>query len=145
MKIQEKKEIQKLNREALGLWRQIVRRRARKRCEVPECKKTKFLNAHHVEGYTTNKTLRYDPRNGLCLCPSHHKFGRQSAHKSFCFMYKMMTCVRSLDLDYLLKVNQNKVVITPEYLRLVISELKQELIGVKNSDFPNYCPELPKS
>ena len=38
-------------------------------------------NAHHLENRNTCRALRYDPMNGILLCPSHHKFGKDSAHK----------------------------------------------------------------
>lgn len=31
------------------------------------------LQAHHLEGFTANKDLRFDPGNGITLCQSHHK------------------------------------------------------------------------
>lgn len=31
------------------------------------------LHAHHLEGFTANKELRFDPDNGVTLCQSHHK------------------------------------------------------------------------
>lgn len=63
--------------------------RAENRCEAPGCKETKKLNAHHIEDYILNPYLRYEESNGLCLCPSNHKFGVKSAHRSFLFMLEM--------------------------------------------------------
>jgi len=31
------------------------------------------LHAHHLEGFTANKAMRFDPDNGVTLCQSHHK------------------------------------------------------------------------
>src|SRR4030042_105643 len=53
----EKAEIRALERKALDLWKLGVKARAGGRCEFPGCKKIKFLNAHHIERYTTNRTL----------------------------------------------------------------------------------------
>jgi predicted restriction endonuclease len=116
-------EIAVLQRKALSLWKSEVVRRAGKRCEVEGCKKTKYLNAHHIESYSTNKGLRFDPHNGICLCSTHHKFGRFSAHHSFCFMFNFMMVSRRDDLDYLLKHYQNKVEITKDSLKQIIAQL----------------------
>lgn len=123
----EKKEIQKLVRQALELWRQVVKKRAGRICEAPGCNKKKFLNAHHIESYTTNKGLRFDPENGFCGCPGHHKFKWVSAHKSFCFLYEILTTVRRKSLEYLLANYKVKIDITKEFLEGVIRGLSREL------------------
>ena len=38
-------------------------------------------NAHHLENRNTCRALKFDEMNGILLCPSHHKFGKNSAHK----------------------------------------------------------------
>lgn len=40
-----------------------------------------FLNAHHIDSRNTNPRLRWDALNGILLCPKHHKFSKNSAHK----------------------------------------------------------------
>jgi len=62
-----------------SLWSQVVRTRAGNKCEV--CGATGVLDAHHIQPRQICSGLRFDPMNGVCLCKSHHKFGRQSAHK----------------------------------------------------------------
>ena len=49
------------------------------KCAV--CGSENLPNAHHLENRNTCRALRYDPMNGVLLCPSHHKFGKDSAHK----------------------------------------------------------------
>jgi hypothetical protein len=120
--IKELKEIKKLEREALIRWKKKVKDRANRFCEHPECKKTKKLNAHHIESYSVNKGLRYDLLNGVCLCSTHHKFGRISAHKSFCFMYELLINEPGR-IAYLRRNYQNKVEITKEFLQKKIKEL----------------------
>lgn len=97
----EKKTIKTLKRKCYHLWNQLVKIRAGFKCEI--CKKTKYLNSHHIENFVTNRYLRYDPRNGFCGCPSHHKFGEKSAHRSFMFMLIHMIEKRPDDLIYLAK------------------------------------------
>jgi len=120
---EELEEIKKLGRRALELWKKVVKKRAKHKCEVPECKKVKFLNAHHIESFVTNKTLRYDPENGVCLCPAHHKFGWLSAHRSFCFLYELLFVKRACSLRYLQEHYRVKGSITEEFLRSRIEAL----------------------
>lgn len=124
---EEKQEIKKLERKALGLWRSAVKIRAKRKCEFPICKKVKKLNAHHIESFTTNKTLRYDLENGICLCPTHHKFGWLSAHRSFCFLYEILTTSRIRSLKYLLENYRIRINITKEFLEETIGTLSKEL------------------
>lgn len=49
--------------------------------DVDEKGKTCFLNAHHIDSRATNPRLRWDALNGILLCPKHHKFSKNSAHK----------------------------------------------------------------
>ena len=60
-------------------WSSIVHARSNDRCEV--CGSEGKNDAHHVQPRQICSGLRFDPRNGVCLCPSHHKYGHQSAHK----------------------------------------------------------------
>jgi 5-methylcytosine-specific restriction endonuclease McrA len=117
-KTEEKKLIQKLRRKCYFLWRRKVIDNAKGKCEY--CEKTEKLNAHHIESYSLNKDLRYDPHNGVCFCSTCHKFGRLSAHKSFIFMYKFMTEKRHDDLLYLMNVYKFKFPETIESLKKII-------------------------
>lgn len=49
--------------------------------DVDEKGKACFLNAHHIDSRATNPRLRWDALNGILLCPKHHKFSKNSAHK----------------------------------------------------------------
>ncbi len=122
----EQEEIKSLQKKALSLWKEIVKLRAEKRCENPPCKKTKRLQAHHVESYSTNKFLRYDPENGVCLCTTDHKFGRHSAHHSFAFMYQFMSKERPESLSYLLTHYKEKKEMTKGNLEFQITFLEGE-------------------
>ena len=126
---EELEEIKKLERQALDLWRKVVKKRAGGKCEAPGCKIIKRLNAHHIESFITNRALRTDPDNGLCACPSHHKFKWLSAHKSFCFMYEILTSTRIKSLQYLLEYYQDRVLVTKEFLQNRIRDLTLELEG----------------
>lgn len=61
-------------------WRRLVKLRAGNRCEY--CQREKPLNSHHIYS-RSNKSTRWDPMNGICLCVAHHTFSSQfSAHKT---------------------------------------------------------------
>lgn len=114
----EDRKLRELKRKCFYLWSSAVKNRAGKKCEA--CSSTKKLNAHHIENFNTNKTLRYDVRNGVCLCPRCHKFGPFSAHRSFIFMYQLMTTQRPYDVAYLEIKRGKPTKLTVEYLELVI-------------------------
>ena len=59
-------------------WSLLVKLRAGMKCEV--CRKTSPLNSHHI--YSRSKrSVRWDPKNGVCLCVGHHTFRSDfSAH-----------------------------------------------------------------
>ncbi len=61
-------------------WSLLVKLKAGNRCEVYNCGKSKYLNAHHI--FTRrNKAVRWSLDNGIALCPSHHTLdSRFSAH-----------------------------------------------------------------
>lgn len=73
----------------LEQWSKQVRDRDGNRCQITGCLNTKRLNAHHIipEEYIETK---YDLMNGITLCPSHHTFGKLSAHKNAIWFAKWM-------------------------------------------------------
>jgi len=63
----------------MRLWTAKVAEEWGHKCAV--CGSGSTPNAHHLENRNTCRALRYDTMNGILLCPSHHKFGKDSAHK----------------------------------------------------------------
>ena len=59
------------------LWRDIIKLRAKGKCEL--CNNP-GIDAHHIIG-RRNFTLRWDLRNGIYLCFNHH-YGLNSAHQN---------------------------------------------------------------
>lgn len=49
-------------------------------CHEPDSKEHP-LNAHHIMPRQNFSGLRFNPINGIALCPKCHKFGKYSAHK----------------------------------------------------------------
>lgn len=61
------------------LWSLLIRVKAGNMCEF--CGKVGILNSHHIYS-RSNKSIRWDEQNGICLCVTHHTFGNFSAHKA---------------------------------------------------------------
>lgn len=64
----------------MHLWTEAVHAEYGEKCAV--CGSDYKPNAHHLESRTQFRFLRYNPMNGILLCPTHHKFGSDSAHKA---------------------------------------------------------------
>ena len=88
-KAYKEKQVKKVRNRCLKLWKECVKLRAGNKCETPGCEEVERLNAHHIEVYLLNPYLRYEITNGMCFCPTHHKWGKASAHKSYLFMDKI--------------------------------------------------------
>lgn len=102
----------KLEKELMFLWQKIVKDRAGNICEYPGCNKTENLNAHHVFSRSRGST-KYDPQNGMCLCPYHHTLGNEAAHKDCEFFMKILgeipgyTPIRSRSWYQILRLRAN--------------------------------------
>jgi len=133
-------ELKKLASRALKLWKQVVKQRAGGKCQV--CGATKFVQVHHIEDFKLCPALRYDLINGIALCPTHHKFGKDSFHRSFIFAYEFMK-------DYVTRVvylrmhRNDKVWITKEWLLEQIEFLEQ--IKQSECSFNKSDPEFQDS
>ena len=64
-------------------WAAIVHAYYGDRCAIcgKENSKDAPLNAHHIMPRQMFSGLRFDPQNGIALCPKCHKMGKWSAHK----------------------------------------------------------------
>ena len=62
-------------------WSKLVKVRAGFKCEIPYCKHKPTLNSHHIYS-RSNRSVRWDLGNGVCVCVLHHIFGLFSAHKA---------------------------------------------------------------
>lgn len=64
----------------LSLWRKVVLKQANYKCEYPNCSVNYTqLHPHHYFN-RKNKSVKYDPLNGICLCHIHHTNGNEAAH-----------------------------------------------------------------
>lgn len=70
----------KVNKKADKQWAEDVKALANFRCEF--CGSTEHLNSHHIFS-RSNKSVRHELENGVCLCSLHHVFSTTfSAHKA---------------------------------------------------------------
>lgn len=80
--------LSKLRRLADRLWSLKVKAVYGNQCAV--CGAKESLNSHHIEPRTANAVLRWDPLDGISLCVTHHKYGKDAAHKSSIFFYEFI-------------------------------------------------------
>jgi len=73
------------------MWRTVCKARDDYKCVA--CGQTEYVNVHHIIG-RQNYGTRWLPENGICLCPTHHKFSRtDSAHiNPLQFISSYVTC-----------------------------------------------------
>jgi hypothetical protein len=108
------------------LWSEIVKKKAGYKCEV--CGSTENLQSHHIIG-RGNWRLRWEPRNGACLCAKHHKFDRnQSAHNNPLWFNEWLQKYRKEDIEWLRKhemETKSWKKFEKEELRKILSEVIQ--------------------
>jgi len=105
-----KKNVAKLRRKALKLWTDIVQILGGHQCAICGTKhgtlnkngRPLWINAHHIED-KCNYSTRWDPKNGICLCPNCHKFcNPDSAHRSPVWFLNWLSKNRPGIIEYLL-------------------------------------------
>lgn len=124
--LKKSKDLSKLKKEADRLWRTVEKKNAV--CAVcakyPELKvHYTQLHAHHIVG-RKNMTLRWDLRNRIWLCPTHHTLGKISAHNTpRWFNEEFFKTIRPIDYDYL-KIKETVITkVTQLFLEIKIEEL----------------------
>jgi hypothetical protein len=75
-----------------------------------------YINAHHVED-KTNYALRWDVVNGVALCPSHHEFSKDSAHRSPVWFHEWLEKNRPGVIGYIKKHRSTRPQTADEYSR----------------------------
>jgi hypothetical protein len=118
-------EVRKLKSKILRLWKEVVKLQAGGVCEVLGCGRgPEGIQAHHIEDFRLCAALRYDPVNGLALCPKHHKMSFDSFHRSFVFAWLFMND-RPHVINYLTNRRKDVLEVTNEYLEKQIFKLKE--------------------
>lgn len=104
--------------------------RVRGYCEV--CGRSDIqLNAHHIVG-RTNFMLRYDFRNGCCLCVNCHEFAKDSVKNNPIKFLRWLEQNRPDDLKYV----ESKANIIAHYsvedLQMICKSLKEVYSGLQH-------------
>lgn len=86
------------------LWAEIVHARYNGKCAVcgRENSKEAPLNAHHIMPRQMFTGLRFNPWNGISLCPRCHKMGKFSAHKGGIWFAEWLRTHDKTTYDYCL-------------------------------------------
>jgi hypothetical protein len=118
------------DKKLLKIWAEKVKERADHRCEYPDCRVNYTqVHAHHVFHRSISNT-RYDVSNGLCLCPTHHTLGQDSAHKDPTFIVRIIACgVRTSEWFDKLIEKKNKIVKNNDSFK------EQKLYQLENDDY----------
>ena len=89
-------------------WSKLVKLRAGNKCEY--CGKTTTLNSHHIYS-RSNRSVRWDENNGICLCVAHHTFSSGfSAHKTPLEFVDWLKREKGVDFVQKLRVKANKTI-----------------------------------
>ena len=90
-------------------WSLLVKLKAGMECEIETCRKTKYLNSHHI--FTRrNKAVRWCVDNGVALCPSHHTLNSKfSAHATPVTFTSWLEKKRGKDFIEMLTYKSNQV------------------------------------
>ena len=121
-KAREKWELRNLKKKCSRAWSIRVRNLADNKCVL--CESEALLHSHHLEDSRLCTSLRYDTRNGVCVCAKHHKYCNEAAHKSFSTIFRYMVNNRLDDIHYLESHRNDKVEWTTELLLKKIGELQ---------------------
>ncbi len=121
--------IARIRRRLMRLWTAKVGEMWGHKCAV--CGNEHLPNAHHIENRNTSAALRYDPMNGILLCPSHHKFGKDSAHKGGIWFADWLQRNHKDRWDYVLLHRSDNVNLND---RDTLAELEKRLKGGDTDD-----------
>lgn len=126
----------KKRRRLMRMWTEKVHKMHGSKCAIcgkvhgevdPKTGKPSYMNAHHIEPRATCAALRYDPLNGILLCPYCHKFGRNSAHKGTIWFITWLMLHRTEQYKYVMSHRDDVVNINDRsYLESVENRLKNE-------------------
>ena len=109
-------------------WSKLVKLRAGMQCEISGCGKTSYLNSHHI--YTrANRSTRWDVKNGVCLCPSHHTLDSKfSAHGSPVLFVKWLVKTKGNDFMTALEFRAHSLSkLHPFEKKILLDELNKQI------------------
>lgn len=123
------KSLKKVEKELDTSWSELVKLRAGNQCEI--CHKQTQLNSHHIFS-RSKKSIRWDVKNGVCLCVGHHIGNVFSAHKtSFEFSMWLLSMKGKTFMDELAWKSGQTSHLSLFEKELLLNELKQEIKKIK--------------
>jgi hypothetical protein len=111
-------------------WSELVKLRAGMICEY--CGNMSYLNSHHV--FTRkNRATRWDVKNGMALCPTHHTLGTKfSAHGTPTIFTEWIINERGENWHTLLRIRANSISkLHPFEKEILLKELNKEIEKLK--------------
>jgi hypothetical protein len=121
-----------LSKQLDDLWRQYIYKRAGNKCEY--CGKEGSLNAHHIFS-RSNRPIRWDTDNGICLCPYHHTLGTISFHKAPAMMLGWLQTIRgSVWYERLLLKAGTSTKFSLDDLKMLVMYYKAKIKELENAD-----------
>lgn len=112
--------VKSLTKKCDKAWAELVKKNGR----CVRCGTDQNLQAAHIIT-RSNRTTRWDPRNGICFCAGHHLFW---AHKEPLEFADFIRRTRPKDYDYLLyRKNQYTKWTVPD-LEILLLDLKKKLV-----------------
>lgn len=107
-------------------WSLLVKKRAGGKCEY--CRSRKTLNSHHIYS-RANKSVRWIPENGVCLCAKHHALSSVfSAHLTPVEFTQWLYKEKGEDFMFKLKLKANSIGRYSTFEKeLILKELNKEL------------------
>lgn len=115
-------------------WSLLVKLKAGMMCEIETCRKTKYLNSHHI--FTRrNKAVRWYTGNGVALCPSHHTLDSKfSAHATPVTFTRWLEKKRGKDFVEMLTYKSNQVSKLHAFEKKILLEELQKEIKILQSE-----------
>ena len=111
--------IAKLKRKADKLWSLAIRKGGV--CEV--CGSINHLQSHHIIT-RRNTNLRWELKNGVCVCPSCHLFSNDSFHHNPIKAVEFLTSKRPQDFIFLKGYASKPIQLSVEDMEKIINELR---------------------
>lgn len=108
-------------------WSKLVKLRAGNKCEYCGAKNTQ-IDSHHI--FTrVNRSVRWDPKNGIALCAKHHTLDSKfSAHGTPYTFHKWLEDYKGEDFMQLLTIKAHQTVKHHSFEKeLLLQELNKEI------------------
>jgi hypothetical protein len=97
--------------------------------EIKENGKPVILDGHHLIPRDASHRLKFEPRNFILLCKSHHKFSREfSAHKNPLLFFEWYNKIYSENVKWLIDHKDNEINLKDrETLQKIENNLREKL------------------